>query len=165
MFDEVMGIPVHPLVVHAAVVFVPLLALLTVANALVPRWRSQTTWALLIAVVAAPATVYAATASGEELEHSLPNIAQLIEPHEEFGEATWRTTMGLALAVVVLLVLRRLTASRGSVPGSGGGPAGRSALSRVSVAVTVVAVTLALLDLYYVVRTGHSGADAVWGGD
>ena len=42
MFEEFQGIPAHPLLLHAAVVFVPLLALATIAYAFVPFVRPHT---------------------------------------------------------------------------------------------------------------------------
>jgi hypothetical protein len=38
------GLPLHPLVVHAAVVLTPLAALLVVGSAVLPRWRWLTRW-------------------------------------------------------------------------------------------------------------------------
>jgi hypothetical protein len=40
-FDTVAGLPVHPLVVHAAVVLLPLSAIGLVTIILVPRWRAS----------------------------------------------------------------------------------------------------------------------------
>ncbi len=39
MFDLINGIPVHPLVVHAVVVLLPLALLGTIAIAVKPAWR------------------------------------------------------------------------------------------------------------------------------
>ena len=41
---EIAGLPLHPLVVHAAVVLIPLTALLAVAFAVLPRWRWLVRW-------------------------------------------------------------------------------------------------------------------------
>ena len=53
MFDQINGLPVHVLVLHAAVVFVPLLALGAVVYALVPRWRPRMGWADQVVFAAA----------------------------------------------------------------------------------------------------------------
>ena len=37
--DNLFGLPAHPLVVHAAVVLLPMAAIATVVVAAVPRWR------------------------------------------------------------------------------------------------------------------------------
>ena len=69
--DTVLGLPLHPLVVHAVVVLVPLVSLGFLVLAVVPRWRG--TYGPLLAVIAtvAVAAVPVATASGENLEASL----------------------------------------------------------------------------------------------
>ncbi len=58
MFDQINGLPVHALVVHAAVVFVPLLVLGAIAYAVVPRWRPRVGWAVVLLAIAAPAAVF-----------------------------------------------------------------------------------------------------------
>ena len=47
MFDLVNGLPVHPLVVHAVVVLVPLTALIAVLF-LVPRFRRSLRWPMVV---------------------------------------------------------------------------------------------------------------------
>ncbi|MET8370749.1 hypothetical protein ABZU42_13610, partial [Micromonospora profundi] len=65
MFEEFMGLPAHPLVLHAAVVFVPLLALLTVGYAFVPPIRPHTRWVLGLLAVGAPLSALLAKLSGD----------------------------------------------------------------------------------------------------
>ena len=48
---EFHGIPLHPLVVHAAVVFTPLAALSALGFALVERWRGYLRWPTLVAAM------------------------------------------------------------------------------------------------------------------
>ena len=50
MFDAIGNMPLHPLVVHAVVVGIPLALLLAVLFAL-PRFRSQTRWPLAVVAV------------------------------------------------------------------------------------------------------------------
>lgn len=73
MYDLINGVPVHPLVVHAVVVLLPLAILGTVAIAVRPRWRLThgplVVGAALVATVLCPV----ATSSGEELEHRVGN--------------------------------------------------------------------------------------------
>ncbi|MEK8104897.1 hypothetical protein NKG94_06190 [Micromonospora sp. M12] len=65
MFEEFMGLPAHPLVLHLAVVFVPLLALLTVGYALVPPIRPHTRWVLALLALGAPVAALLARLSGD----------------------------------------------------------------------------------------------------
>src|SRR4051812_12913948 len=65
MFDQVNGLPVHVLVVHAAVVFVPLLVLSAVLYAFVPSLRARLGWVVALLSVGAPACALVAMLSGE----------------------------------------------------------------------------------------------------
>ncbi len=64
-FDLVNGIPVHPLVVHAAVVFVPLAALGLIAMAIWPRFSARYGWLVAGSGAIALAASVAARQSGE----------------------------------------------------------------------------------------------------
>ena len=53
MFDRISGLPAHPLIVHAAVVLVPLLALGAIVYAVVPPLRKHFRWAVGLLAIAA----------------------------------------------------------------------------------------------------------------
>ena len=61
---EIAGLPLHPLVVHAAVVLIPLTALLTIGLAVLPRWRWLLRWPTAGASVLCIVLAYVATTSG-----------------------------------------------------------------------------------------------------
>lgn len=157
MFDQINGLPVHALVLHAAVVFVPLLAVGAIVYGLVPRWRSRTGWAVVLLAVAAPVTAFVARQSGEELFDRLkaqnsvsPAGQRIIEDHMGYGNLTFlfALILGVVSLVMVFATLRR--------------PDHR--LPRVAdLGLAVVMVVLAALSGYYVFQTGDSGATAVWG--
>jgi uncharacterized membrane protein len=155
VFDRIGGLPVHALVLHAAVVFIPLLALAAIVYTLVPRWRPRIGWAVILLAIVSPITTYVTMESGEKLYHRL--IAngvsgrgrQMLDEHMGFGTLTfWFTlALGVIALVMVLFTLRRSTP-----------------LPRVAGAVLgLITVALALASGYYVFRTGDSGAHAVWG--
>lgn len=155
MFDQINGLPVHALVLHAAVIFVPLLALGAIVYALVAPWRPKIGWAVALLAVAAPGSAYVAKLSGTELYNRL--IAQglkgtgkeILDDHMGFGDRTF--WFSLALGVVSLLMVA-LTARR------------PRALPRVAeLGAAVVMIALAAAAGYYVFKTGDSGATAVWG--
>ncbi len=156
MFDQINGMPVHALVIHAAVVFVPLLAAVAIVYAVVPRWRAKVGWAAVLLAIAAPATSWVATQSGSELRERLvasglsgPPL-EGIDDHMGFGTLTLYFSLGLA---AVTLVLVFLTLRRSERP-----------LPRVAeLGLTVIVVVLAAVSSYYVFKTGDSGAQAVWG--
>lgn len=98
------GIPLHPLVVHAAVVFAPIAGLLAVAF-LVPAWRHHLRWPLLIVGILAAVFVWFASATGDSLKHASelrsavsanPALARAIEHHEDLAGKLQASTWLLA---------------------------------------------------------------------
>ena len=155
MFDQINGLPVHALVLHAAVIFVPLLALGAIVFALVPKWRAKIGWAVIALSVVAPASTFVAMESGEKLYDRLIGQGlkgpgkEILDDHMGFGKMTFwfSLALGVISLVTVLLTLRRT----GSVPKVAG------------IVLSAVMVVLAVISGYYVFRTGDSGATAVWG--
>ena len=82
---EINGVPLHPLVIHAVVVFVPLAALGALAMA-VPKWRWLARWPTLLVTLGATAATYVATLTGEDLEEERGLESPLLQTHEEWGE-------------------------------------------------------------------------------
>ncbi|MEU2611347.1 DUF2231 domain-containing protein [Micromonospora sp. NPDC007271] len=158
MFREFNGLPLHVLVVHVVVVLVPLLALISVAYGLVPRWRSRLDWAVAGLAVVTPIAAYVATESGEAFEEAQRErgiggeFLRKIEEHSEYGDTLLWYTIGLAVAALLLLLLASgLARVRG--------------LPRWLVPVLAgVVVVLAVFALVYVYLTGDSGAQVVWEG-
>ncbi|NYH41654.1 hypothetical protein HNR22_001381 [Micromonospora jinlongensis] len=165
MFEEFMGIPAHPLVLHAAVVFVPLLALLTVGYALVPPIRPHTRWVLGLLAVGAPLAALLAKLSGDAFFERMraanrvtPEFLPTLETHQEFGDITLWATIGLA---IVALALVRFVPPR-AVEATATDDKRSSRL--LTPALQVLSLLAAAVTVYYVIRTGDSGAKAVWEG-
>ncbi len=155
MFDTVLGIPLHPLVVHAVVVLAPLTALLLVLFALTERLRVRVGVVLPLLATATWACAFVAEESGESLLRMIGGGGDLVEAHEELGEKLPPVLLGVAvLSWLVWFAWRRGT--RGGTEGGGPGVLFR-VLSLVGV---LAAVGLTVL----VVLVGHSGAEAVWSG-
>jgi hypothetical protein len=150
------GVPLHPLVVHAAVVLTPM-AVLAVLAMLVPRWRWAARWAALTLVVLAAASVQLAAMTGDDLKHRVGGSA-LIETHEMWAGRLQAGTWVLAAATLVAFwVLPHATALR----------QGRDKAPRLPVLVrplTLLLPVLAVAVLALVVLTGDAGARAVWQG-
>jgi hypothetical protein len=167
MFDQVFGLPAHALIIHAAVAVTPLLAVLAIVYAVLPRWRHKIDWAAVLSAVAAPVAVFAARESGEKLEHRLfnGNTPEAVEHHESFALPLLTFTILLAVATLVLVYLTRArrAPARRAPAGPAGGPRSGAA-GVVTLGLSVVTVVLALLVAFYVLQAGHSGATAVWGG-
>lgn len=139
---EINGIPLHPLVVHAAVVFTPLAALTALA-ALVPAWRARLRWPLLVVALVALASVQLAVVTGENLLETRGPESPLIEEHEERAELLRNVMIGFALLAVGAVA----TARRAGLA---------TALTALTALVGVGALVL-------VVVTGDLGAQSVWG--
>lgn len=150
MFDLVDGLPLHPLVVHAIVVLLPLTTLGTIAIAVRPRWRQPygplVVTAALIVTVLCPV----ATSSGEQLEQRVGDPGR----HADLGgQLIWFALPLLVLSTALVLLARR--AARES------GPSGLPA--RLVTIVAVLAVVAGGAAGFQVYRVGESGARAVWG--
>src|ERR1700709_25496 len=94
---EFNGLPLHPLVGRAPVVFVPLAALGAILYA-VPRWRWLLRWPTLLVNLAAAVLVQVAVMSGGDLEESRHLDSKLVHTHEEWADR-------LRIAMFVLAVL------------------------------------------------------------
>lgn len=136
------GLPLHPLVVHATVVFVPLAAIALIAAAISPRLRER--MGLIPAVLAVVAFVLTpiSTFTGENLEEA---IGDPLFDHADYGEMLWWLTLPMAvLAVAAWLLGRR---------GSG--------LARLLTALAAL-VGIGAVGLVGVI--GHTGASSAWCG-
>lgn len=157
MFDQFNGLPVHVLLVHAAVVFVPLLAVASVVYAVVPRWRSRIGWAAALLAIGAPVAALFAKISGEQFQTRLAGqglpaeILAKIGEHQGFGNRTLLASAALGVVTGIMIYLTSRAAK--------GSPSPRA----VDLGLTVVVVLLAVASGYYVFRTGDSGATIVWG--
>lgn len=174
MPESVFGLPVHPLLVHATVVLVPLASLALLLHVLWPEARRRlgivTPGLAVVALVLVPLS----TESGESLEHRLAESAQ-IERHAELADGMLPWALALAGVAIGVYVLERLRSRRevasaaagrsagGVRTADAGGRAGAWASQRW---VSVVTVLLALVavggTVQQVVRVGHSGATATW---
>jgi hypothetical protein len=162
---EIAGLPLHPLVVHAAVGVVPLSALATWAFALVPSWRWLTRWVALVLAVSAVGVIVVARESGKDLFEeqyggqpaTVPAVQQAQTHADRADVLLW---VVIALAVLVALAFWLLPGPSGLVTGRldhrGNGAAW------VTTVVPAALVVLALVAFVWVVLTGDAGARAHW---
>lgn len=153
MFDEFLGLPLHPLAVHLAVVFVPLLAVAAAAYALVPRLRAKVDWLAALLAVIAPLSAVVARMSGLGFQErrDLPLQGDLAN-HENYGTITMWVTIALGVVTLALIWSRRA---------AGGQSKGWTWLS---IALTVLVVAGAVAATVYVVLAGDLGSRMVWEG-
>jgi hypothetical protein len=157
VFEEFNDLPLHPMVVHAAVVLIPLLVLGAVAYAVVPGLRSRLNWVVVALAVAAPLATLVAKLSGDAFRQRLIDnesiggqVLERVDDHRDLGNITlWFTiALGVTSLLLVFITSRRAPA-----------------LPRwAAVVVGIVVVGLAAGSGYYVFWTGDYGARAVWEG-
>jgi hypothetical protein len=148
MFDTILGLPVHALVVHVVVVLVPLAALGLIAVAVRPSWRRAYLPVVAIIATAGLAAVPVATMSGHKLKERLNAggpVADQIRDHERMGQLVIYPTIAMWLLALALLYL-----DRKGRPGRG-----------VTI-VAVLAVLGAVAAAGQVTIAGHLGSTAVW---
>ena len=177
MFEEFMGLPAHPLMVHAAVVLVPLLAAAGVAHAVLVPWRRRIDWAVVLLAIAAPAAVYAARESGKAFQARLaasdqmpPERAVVVDSHAALSGTLIWVVIGLAVAAVALVVADRMLGQahpartdEESEPGVHARSGGTLRLA-VMALLMVAVVGFAGAAGWYVFQTGDSGSRMVWEG-
>ncbi len=148
--NDLFGIPAHPLVVHAAVVLLPLGAIATVIVAALPKARRHYAPIALGLVLVGTIAVGLAQQSGESLEDRV-NETELVEEHTEQGETVlpWAIAVSVVAAAVALAqpLRRRFTQLPAHV------------VTAVLLAAAVVTATGAT---WTVIEVGHSGAKATW---
>ena len=158
---QISGLPLHALVVHAAVVLGPLAAVAAVVLALVPAWRWAARWPALGLAVAAVASTVLAHVSGTGLLEANPALAQLPAVTLHRDRAAVLLPLAVAFGVVVAAAALLLPGPSPLVSGAGARSSRSAVLDRLlAVAVPVLSVLL----LIQVVRVGEAGARAVWGG-
>lgn len=139
-------LPAHPLVVHAPVVLIPLVAIGALFMAIRPRLSKR--FGVLVAVGSwvALVTSMAARITGEDFARTVPISSE----HVNYGNVQPIFAVVLAVAVTVLWLVDR------GIPGN----RRRPLWVRAWAVATVVA---AVLSVWWTVLTGHSGAESVWG--
>ncbi len=139
------GLPLHPLVVHAAVVLVPLAALGTILIAVSARARKRYGALVILGGVVALGAVIGARVTGEALNGGAQAATPIMATHITWGLlAPWPAA---ALVVTgVLLVL-----------------AGRGRSRPLLVTSSLLAIVAAAASLAIIVVVGHAGSTAVWG--
>lgn len=149
MPNDLGGLPLHPLIVHATVVIIPLAALTVLLAACWPRFRGWAGPLPLGLSVVGLVLVPLSTSTGETLEKHVPPSA-LVERHTQLADGLLPWMIGLLVVSAVGFGLH-LAARRG-----------RETRRLVAAAVAVVSLLVVAGTTTQVVRIGHSGAKAAW---
>jgi uncharacterized membrane protein len=175
VFDLINGLPVHPLVVHAVVVLLPLAVLGTIAIALRPAWRLPYGYFVVGAAAVATVLLPVSTSSGEALEERVGNPGE----HAELGDQLIWFALPLLILLVALVVMEwrraredaavtgtpvtRTGTTRATSASTGTTTASRGTGSTARTVVAGLAILAALATGVQVYRVGDSGARAAWG--
>ena len=156
---SVFGLPAHPLVVHLAVVLVPLAAVGVIAVGWDQGLRRRYYLPVSLLALAGAAGAFLAQQTGGTLRRALREAGKQVGSHPQQGNIAFATAALLALVCVVLffhdrygdeLRARFNLTDRYRLPISDG------------MALYLLAVPVALLALAMMVIAGHSGATLVW---
>lgn len=156
------NLPLHPLVVHAVVVLVPLAVLAGIAVAVRPALRRHFGWPTVALAAVATASIPVATSSGEALRDRLAPDS-LIATHAELGDQLLILVAPLTVALAALIYLdqRRRASARSEGPGAMTSATDRR-LRGATITLACLVVAVAAASAVQVVRIGDSGARAVW---
>ena len=156
MFDSLFGLPGHPLIVHAAVVLVPLAALGTIIMAFWPAARARIGWIVAGLGVVGFFFAFFAKESGEALLETVMETAA-VEAHAEMGTqgVIGAFLVGGSACAVMLLDLFLKERSKRDLP-----ELSITRLLRTSFG--VLAIVLCVAGSVMVINVGHSGAKATW---
>lgn len=179
-FDLIGGVPAHPLLVHFAVVLLPLSALGLLVILFVPKLRRSLGWLVMLGLAAAAGASLLAKETGE----ALAELVGLPERHADLGDKlpvfaallfivalAWYLLaqnadrrMAKATAAAATTTTSVATASASESASTSTAPAPTGGRSPLTLVLGAIAGLLALLNIYWVIQVGHSGAEAVWAG-
>lgn len=144
---EINGLPLHPLVVHAAVVLGSLAPVAAIAYVAVPRRRALLRWPMVGLALLGAASLVAAYYTGRSFLESRPPEIQAspqVLTHEHLARQLFWIALGFGVVAIAAGWLSRRTGA-------------------VRVVLDVLLAASALAVLVWVARTGDAGARAVWG--
>jgi hypothetical protein len=157
--NRLAGLPAHPLLVHGAVVIVPLAAIAFLVTGARDAWRRLYYLPVTLTAIIGGIFAFLAKESGEPLSESVRRAGQRVGEHPEQGDTAFLFAMLFAAACAAVYFFFRY---EGRI---------RSALRiqqwprlpvSYNTALYLAAVPLALLAIFTMVVAGHSGAELVW---
>lgn len=150
IFDVINGVPVHPLVVHAVVIFVPVAATGLLVMVASPKFSRRFGIVVVLASIAGAGAAFVAKEAGQALQE---RVGEPGFNHAELGSAMPWFALALMAAVIGLWLLDRRA-----------DPDEPWTRDRLRIGVSVIAVVVALASLVWIVRVGDSGGKSVWSG-
>ena len=145
---EINGLPLHPLVVHAAVVFGPLAALTALAYVVLPAWRDRLRWPMVVLALIGTGAITAAYFTGMNFFNSRPPELQqleILQTHRTRAIRLFWVTLGFGVLAVLAAWLHTRTGA-------------------VRVVLNVLLGLAAVAVIALAVLAGDAGSRAVWEG-
>jgi uncharacterized membrane protein len=150
----VLGLPLHPLVVHGSVVLVPLATIAIVAAFAGRQWKGSIPLAVAAIAVLGAFFAILAVQSGSSLEDEVEDRAEATgrefetEDHAEAGNTARNLAIVLAIATVVAATARY------TVP--------RAREFRIQAPILGATAALGIAASWFMFDAGHSGVVLVW---
>ena len=162
---RILGLPAHPIFVHAVVVLVPLCALGVVLCALWPAARRRLALTVLVLSVFVAAMVPVVQGSGEWLEGQVGRSA-LLERHTQLGDGFLPYAIALVIGAGAVAALRWMEA-RSEVKqeanvGSSESVSTWQAPVWMVLGVAIIALVTSTLAAYQIYLVGDAGSAAAW---
>jgi uncharacterized membrane protein len=147
------GLPAHPLLLHVPVVLVPIAGLAALAFVARPAWLDRHGIGLGVLAVVATAATILTVGAGQAFRADRSQggggpgggEASRLAEHAEAGENLRLVVIAFTVALLLTLLVRRLR--------------GRPAIDLVLRGAVAV---LAVAAIFFVIRTGHLGAQLTW---
>ena len=149
-FSLINGLPVHPLVLHVTVVFIPLAALGLILMAVLPKWGARFGWVVTAAAAVALAFSFVTKESGEALEDL---VGEPGFDHAEWGERI-PIVAGVLFVMCLILWLAQRSWAKKEDAGKG-----------LIIILGVLSVIVAAASMFMVYKAGDTGAKSVWEGE
>jgi len=156
ILDSLFGLPAHPLLVHGAVVLVPLAALGTIVIAFWPAARERIGWITTGLGVVGFVFAFLAKESGESLLETVA-VTAAVKSHAEMGDWGLIGAFLVGGSACTLMLFDQFVKERA-----------KRNLPELSVTrplrtlIGVFAVVLSIFGTVLVINVGHSGAKATW---
>jgi hypothetical protein len=146
LFGSVAGLPLHPLVIHASIVLIPLVAIGALVMSYLPSFSRRYGKLILVIALFAQLSLFLAKVTGEAFEEILDKD---MGNHAELGEIAPFVTLPMVALIYLRWRLDRSGATVGSV--------------WVRRLTSLALILASLASIAVIVLVGHSGAESVWG--
>ena len=146
LFGSVAGLPLHPLVIHASIVLIPLVAIGALVMSYLPSFSRRYGKLILVIALFAQVSLFLAKVTGEAFEEILDKD---MGNHAELGEIAPFITLPMVALIYLRWRLDRSGATVGSV--------------WVRRLTSLALIMASLASIAVIVLVGHSGAQSVWG--